>query len=71
MFFCIVQLLFPWLRPESGRPDACFFYCMKGEYNLEIINNCMHLLVGSKMFVVVQIFHKIGFSKLDYPTHIW
>ena len=22
MFFCIVQLLFPWLRPESGRPDA-------------------------------------------------
>ena len=25
MFFCIVQLLFSWLRPESGRPDACSF----------------------------------------------
>ena len=24
-FFCIVQLLFPWLRPESGRTDACSF----------------------------------------------
>ena len=23
-----------------------FFYCMKGEYHLELINNCMHLLVG-------------------------
>ena len=23
-----------------------FFYCMKGEYRLELINNCMHLLVG-------------------------
>ena len=37
MFFCIVQLLFPWLRPESGRPDAC---------SLELINTCMHLFVG-------------------------
>ena len=23
-----------------------FFYCMKGKYHLELINNCMHLLVG-------------------------
>ena len=23
--FCIVQLLFPWLRTESGRQDACSF----------------------------------------------
>ena len=23
-----------------------FFYCMKGEYHLELINNCMHLLEG-------------------------
>ena len=23
-----------------------FFYCMKGEYLLELINNCVHLLVG-------------------------
>ena len=23
--FCTVQLLFPWLRPESGRTDACSF----------------------------------------------
>ena len=21
------------------------FYCMRGEYHLELINNCMHLLV--------------------------
>ena len=48
-----------------------FFYSMKGEYHLELINNGMHLLVGSKMIVGVQIFHKIGISKLDYPTHLW
>ena len=47
------------------------FYCMKGEYHLELINNCMHLLVGSIMIVAIQIFHKIGFSKLDYPTQLW
>ena len=23
-----------------------FFYCMKAEYHLELINNCMYLLVG-------------------------
>ena len=23
-----------------------FFYCMKAEYHLELIYNCMHLLVG-------------------------
>ena len=23
------------------------------------------------MIVVVQIFHKIGFSTLGYPTHLW
>ena len=22
---CIVQLLFPWLRPESGKLDTCYF----------------------------------------------
>ena len=25
-----------------------FFYCMKGEYHSELINNCMYLLVGSE-----------------------
>ena len=50
------------------------FYCMKGEYHLELINKCIHLLVGSKMIVAVQIFHKIGFSKLDIsppPLVVW
>ena len=41
---------------------------MKGEYHLELINNCMHLLVGRENDLVVQIFHNIGFFQ-DWLPH--
>ena len=57
----MLQLLFPWLRPGRGRPHT-FFYFLKAEYHLELINKCMGLLEGGKMTVaVVQKCLKRGF----------
>ena len=41
--FCMVQLLFPWLRQEGGKTPRMSFNLMKDEYHLELIIYCICL----------------------------
>ena len=42
----MVELLYPWLQQEGGKPHACFFNLIKGEYHVELIIYCICLYVG-------------------------